>query len=126
MVDARTDVLDHSAITLVKKEVTAETALLCALPTVKHVVTQMVCVLVRADGVELIVLKNVSSHMERTARNPAVHIASIRSVTDSMEVVCTVARMEKIVSKCLVQLLSIHRILDQQLLEEQLADAYYL
>lgn len=42
---------------LVKKEVTAETALLCALPTVKHVVTQMVCVLVRADGVEMIVLK---------------------------------------------------------------------
>lgn len=42
---------------LVKKEITAETALLCALPTVKHVDTQMVCVLVRADGVEILVLK---------------------------------------------------------------------
>lgn len=59
MVDARTEVLDHSAITLVKKEITVETALLCAPPTAKHVDTQMVCVLVRADGVEIIVLKNV-------------------------------------------------------------------
>lgn len=37
--------------------------------------------------------------MERTARNPAVHNASNRSVTDTMEVVCTVVRMENNVTK---------------------------
>lgn len=72
--DARTGILEHAAIILVQKDITAETVPVFVFLTVRRVDTQTDCVLVLLVGWVPTVLLNVTNHMEKTVGMHAVNI----------------------------------------------------
>lgn len=94
---AMTGILEYGVTHHAWKDIMAKTVLYDVLLIVKYVKTQTGCVLVNRAGWVHSVLQNVPCPMERIVSIHAVCTASIRSVTDSMELACSVVQKEKTV-----------------------------
>lgn len=94
---ATTGILEHGVTPHAWKDITAQTVLYDVLLIVKYVKTQTECVLVNQVGWVNSVSQNVRCRMERIVSIHAVYTASIKSVTDLTEPVCSVVRKEKAV-----------------------------
>lgn len=91
----RTGILVFSVTTLVAKILTGGIVLVFVLLIVIHVDTQMDCVLVKPGGWIQIAAQNAHCLMEKIVGIHAAYTASIRPVTDLMELACSVVLKEK-------------------------------